>query len=96
MTEGYEVIPSWEGGPLREFADHALDSSWRSWHDHKHPEWLFSRNYVCQTCRKSLTGIYEVKFNDSYERKWLCWQCREDFRPKQSQPPHLRRGKPCE
>lgn len=90
----FKVIRAWEGGPLMEFSgDPHPKGRWQPYHTFENDPLLqFSRNYVCDECRSTVSGLYEPKQGVGDSRKWLCGDCRNRLRPKQEQPAHLRNG----
>lgn len=89
-----KVLRSWQGGPLMEFSGrpHPKQGKWTEYHTYPNdPERQYSRNYICDECRRVVLGLYEPKLGVGDGTKWLCSDCRNAATPKQVQPQALRR-----
>lgn len=73
----YEVLRSWEGGPLRQFSpDHI--GSFISYADSRSPSSVFAGSYVCEGCMSPTGGVRR----SGTSKRWLCAPCLDAEKPK--------------
>jgi hypothetical protein len=85
-----EVLRTWPGGPLREFAVIRPKPGWGIPYDGPRP---YANCYVCERCRKSCFGVYFLELESNYaqialgksasvdsprchEQLWVCGSCK--------------------
>jgi hypothetical protein len=104
-----EILRSWPGGPLREFATTRPTGNWGIPYQSKERQRQYANRYVCDACQQPSNGVYslpspkalpatkDAKISTSAPPSgaliWLCGRCRDRLRPKEAQPEQLRRAK---